>query len=99
MKNKSTANEANVKTENFIQALIALVGMLLQLLILLQKVELFYIPMLLFSRIAEFEKKANDRSEIGTQTEESLEEDEDYKDPESVGVVYFQETVIPPLVM
>ncbi|XP_035298720.1 optineurin isoform X2 [Cricetulus griseus] len=36
-------------------------------------------------RIAEFEKKANDRSEIGTQTEESLEEDEDYKDPESVG--------------
>ncbi|XP_035298721.1 optineurin isoform X3 [Cricetulus griseus] len=37
------------------------------------------------SIIAEFEKKANDRSEIGTQTEESLEEDEDYKDPESVG--------------
>ncbi|XP_075826558.1 optineurin isoform X1 [Microtus pennsylvanicus] len=36
-------------------------------------------------RISEFEKKANNRSEIETQTEGSREEDEEDKDPESVG--------------
>ncbi|XP_040611450.1 optineurin isoform X2 [Mesocricetus auratus] len=36
-------------------------------------------------RIAEFEKKANDHSEIETQTEEITEKDEDDKDTESVG--------------
>ncbi|XP_041486729.1 optineurin isoform X1 [Microtus oregoni] len=36
-------------------------------------------------RISEFEKKANNRSEIETQTEGSREEGEEDKDPESVG--------------
>ncbi|KAL1784940.1 optineurin [Sigmodon hispidus] len=37
-------------------------------------------------RISDFEKKANDRSEIETQTEGRIEEIEEDKDPESVGI-------------
>lgn len=56
------------------------------MLTLLQKDKLFYIPLLLFFRISEFEKKANNRSEIETQTEGIREEGEEDKDPESVGI-------------
>lgn len=65
--------------------------MLLQRL-LFQKVKLFYIPLLLFFRISEFEKKANNRSEIETQTEGSREEEgEEDKDPESVGITLLRD--------
>lgn len=56
------------------------------MLTLLQKVKLFCILLLLFFRISEFEKKANNRSEIETQTEGSREEGEEDKEPESVGI-------------
>lgn len=57
------------------------------MLTLFQKVKFFYIPLLLFFRISEFEKKANNCSEIETQTEGSREEEgEEDKDPESVGI-------------
>lgn len=55
------------------------------MLTLLQKVKLFCI-LLLFFRISEFEKEANNRSEIETQTEGSREEGEEDKEPESVGI-------------
>lgn len=56
------------------------------MLTLLQKVKLFCILLLLFFRISEFEKKANNRSEIETQTEGRREEGEEDKEPESVGI-------------